>query len=222
LISNCTEAKLAWDILQVIHEGNMKVKIAKFQLLMSKFENLRMDEKESITEFHGRIQEIANQVARLEEPIAEKTLVLKVLRALPERFRTDVKAIRQSHDVSTLSLDELMGNLETVELELQDEQIMKKSDKQIAFHGKKDDEDEDVSDDDATSNTVFLFIKQFKKWNQKKRKNFMQGNPSKNTVINNKTWKDEKTAPEESVTVKKGVQCFECSGFGHVQKECPD
>jgi hypothetical protein len=92
LISNCTEAKQAWDILQGTHEGNIKVKIAKFQLLMSRFESLHMEENESITEFHGRVREIANQAARLEEPIAEKTLVLKVVRALPERFRTDVKA----------------------------------------------------------------------------------------------------------------------------------
>ena len=75
LISNCTEAKQAWDILQVTHEGNMNVKIAKFQLLMSNFENLKMADKESIIEFHVRVREIANQAARLEEPIAEKTFV---------------------------------------------------------------------------------------------------------------------------------------------------
>ena len=164
-----------------------------------------MEDKESITEFHGRVREIANQAARLEEPIAEKTLVLKVIRALPERFITDVKAIRQSHDVSTLSLDELMGNLETVELELQDELSMKKSDKQIAFHGKKGDDGADVPDDDVTSDTLSMFIQQFKKWNQRKGKNSMQGNTSKNVVNNYKSWKNDRAAPEEVVTEKKGV-----------------
>ena len=85
---------------------------------MNKFENLKMDDQESITNFHGRIRDIANQAERLDKPISEESLVLKVMRALPDKYKMDVKAIQHSHNVSNLKLDEMMGILETVELDL--------------------------------------------------------------------------------------------------------
>ncbi|VFQ83161.1 unnamed protein product [Cuscuta campestris] len=77
LISNCVSAKEAWDILEVTHEGDEKVKTAKYQILMTQYENLRMDEQETIVEFHGRVRDLANQAARLQEPFPESKLVLK-------------------------------------------------------------------------------------------------------------------------------------------------
>ncbi|VFQ71461.1 unnamed protein product [Cuscuta campestris] len=59
LISNCDNAKEAWDIVEVTHVGDEEVKTAKYQILMTQYENLRMDEKEKITEFHGRVRDIA-------------------------------------------------------------------------------------------------------------------------------------------------------------------
>ncbi|VFQ69879.1 unnamed protein product [Cuscuta campestris] len=50
LISNWNSAKEAWDILEVTHEGDEEVKTAKYQILMTQYENLRMDDKEKITE----------------------------------------------------------------------------------------------------------------------------------------------------------------------------
>ena len=60
LISNCLISKEAWDILQITHDRNERVKTSKFQILMNKFENLKMEDQESITDFHGRIRDIAN------------------------------------------------------------------------------------------------------------------------------------------------------------------
>ncbi|VFQ61982.1 unnamed protein product [Cuscuta campestris] len=77
LIANCTEAKKAWKILETTHEGDERVKTAKYQILMTKFENLRMEDKESITEFHGRVRDLANEAERLGRPFEEDNLVLK-------------------------------------------------------------------------------------------------------------------------------------------------
>ncbi|VFQ79692.1 unnamed protein product [Cuscuta campestris] len=44
----------------------------------------------------------------------------------PEKYSIDVKAIRQTQSLNTMSLDELMGNLETIELEMQEDLRRKK------------------------------------------------------------------------------------------------
>ncbi|VFQ77015.1 unnamed protein product, partial [Cuscuta campestris] len=126
LISNCIEAKRAWDILLITHEGTTTVKTAKLQIVMSKIENLKMEDTESITNFHGRVRELANEAERLGEPLTENKLVLKVLRSLPEKYSMDVKAIRQAQSLNVMSLDELMGNLETIELEMHEDLRRKK------------------------------------------------------------------------------------------------
>ncbi|VFQ84566.1 unnamed protein product [Cuscuta campestris] len=133
LIANCTEAQKAWKILETTHEGDERVKTAKYQILMTKFENLRMEDNESITEFHGRVRDLANEAERLGRPFEEDNLVLKVLHAQPESYSVDAKAIRQAHDLKRMMLDQLMGNLETIELAMSEEQKKKKTEKQIAF-----------------------------------------------------------------------------------------
>ncbi|VFQ73264.1 unnamed protein product [Cuscuta campestris] len=57
LISNCTEAKKAWEILETTHEGDERVKTAKLQILMTKYENLRMDEENDEDPSDGDYQE---------------------------------------------------------------------------------------------------------------------------------------------------------------------
>ncbi|VFQ80717.1 unnamed protein product [Cuscuta campestris] len=165
LISNCVSAKEAWDILEVTHEGDEKVKTTKYQILMTQYENLRMDEKETIVEFHGRVCDLANQAARLQEPFPESKLVLKVLRSLPERFDLDVKAISQSHDAKKMTLDALMGNLETIELNMKEDSKRRKPEKQIAFLGTdlENDNEDVLAFDEEFQEQLSLFTKQFKK-----------------------------------------------------------
>ncbi|KAK2421943.1 gag-protease polyprotein [Trifolium repens] len=49
LINTCTEAKQAWEILQTAHDGTSKVRMLKLQLLSTKFENLKMEDDETIS-----------------------------------------------------------------------------------------------------------------------------------------------------------------------------
>jgi len=44
-ISNCESAKEAWQILETTYEGTKLVKFAKFQMLISRFEEIMMLEK---------------------------------------------------------------------------------------------------------------------------------------------------------------------------------
>ncbi|VFQ76116.1 unnamed protein product [Cuscuta campestris] len=219
LIANCTEAQKALKILETTHEGDQRVKTAKYQILMTKFENLRMVDKESITQFHGRVRDLANEAERLGRPFEEDSLVLKVLRALPECYSVDAKAIRQAHDLKRMTLDQLMGNLETIELAMSEEQKKKKTEKQIAFQvGDLDLEDDVISDDDFQEQ-LSLVTKQFtKRWLQKKGKQVLMQDPQRSSQTKMMKEKEFKAQPLEAR--RKGPQCFECGGFGHIQTEC--
>jgi hypothetical protein len=50
-ISNCESTKEAWKILETTYEGTKLVKSAKLQLLISRFEEIKMLEEESFGEF---------------------------------------------------------------------------------------------------------------------------------------------------------------------------
>ena len=116
LINTCTEAKQAWEILQIAHEGTSKVRMTKLQLLTTKFENLRMDEDETISEFNTRLRDIVNSSFALGEKISEEKIARKILRSLPKRFNIQVTAIEESQDLSTMKVDELIGSLQTFEM----------------------------------------------------------------------------------------------------------
>lgn len=60
LINTCIEAKEAWEILKTAHEGTSKVCMSRLQLLTTKFENLKMMEDESISDFNIHLCDIAN------------------------------------------------------------------------------------------------------------------------------------------------------------------
>ena len=60
MISTAEVAKEACDILHVHFEGTHVVHESRLELLTTKFENLRMSEKETISDFSGKLCDIAN------------------------------------------------------------------------------------------------------------------------------------------------------------------
>jgi len=48
MIKQCNVAKDAWETLKILHEGTIKIKSSKIQLLTTKFESLKMKEDETI------------------------------------------------------------------------------------------------------------------------------------------------------------------------------
>jgi hypothetical protein len=57
-ISNCESAKDAWQILETTYEGRKLVKSAKLQMLISKFEEIKMLEEETFREFYTKISNL--------------------------------------------------------------------------------------------------------------------------------------------------------------------
>lgn len=93
LITNCISAKKAWDTIQKHSEESESVRRTRLRILTSKFESLRMEEKESILEYDRGLREIFNEAHSLGDHMSSERFVSKMLLYLPERFNIKVCAI---------------------------------------------------------------------------------------------------------------------------------
>jgi RNA-binding protein YhbY len=117
-ISNCESAKKAWKILETTYEGTKLVKSAKLQMLISKFEEIKMLEEETFREFYSKMSDLRNSMVSLGKPISDVKLIRKILRSLPKRFMIKITTIEESKDLEEMKIEELVGSLQTYELSL--------------------------------------------------------------------------------------------------------
>ncbi|CAM8877687.1 unnamed protein product [Rhodiola kirilowii] len=219
MISTCEIAKKVCDILQTTHEGTTKVKISRMEMVTSKFENLRMQEDETITDFNTRVLDISNELFALGEPVAEETLVRKVLRSLTKRFAMKALTVKEAHDVKTMRLDELMGSLQTHEMDMnEEEQLMK-----VNIIGLKAEVSVVPNKAGEMSEQQYAMLsRNFGKFMKRQYNKGTDSGQSSRTRFQ-KEEKDQKKNRDEgfnSDNKGKGIQCRECEGFGHIRAEC--
>ena len=114
-ISHITVAKEAWEILETTYEGTKKVKDTKLQMLITRFEELKMSEDKSFDSFYSKLNEVVIGKFNLGEKMEDSKIVRKILRSLPESFRAKVIAIEESKDLDDIKVQELIGSLQTYE-----------------------------------------------------------------------------------------------------------
>ncbi|GJU99574.1 zf-CCHC domain-containing protein [Tanacetum coccineum] len=107
----CNTAKEIWKTLLITHQGNNQVKDNKIDLLVQQYEQFVISEDESIDSAFARFNTIITSLKALDEGYSSKNYVRKFLRALHPKWRAKVTAIEESKDLTSLSLDELIGNL---------------------------------------------------------------------------------------------------------------
>lgn len=117
-ISTSETSKDAWDMLYRTYRGEDKVKIVKLQTLRCEFDNLRMKDAESVEDYYNRVILLLNQLRLNGEIIEDKRVVEKILRSLTRKFEYVVVAIEESKDLSTFSLENLLGTLQSHELRI--------------------------------------------------------------------------------------------------------
>jgi hypothetical protein len=71
-------AKEMWDKFINCYEGNEKVKDAKLQTYRLKFEQLKMNEDEIVSNYFERVEDLVNAMKGLGEKIEEFFLVEKI------------------------------------------------------------------------------------------------------------------------------------------------
>ena len=77
-----------------------------------------MSDDESFDEFYAKLNDIVNSAYNLGEIYDQPKIVRKILRSLTEDFRPKVIAITESEDVDSIPFDEVVGSLQSYELDL--------------------------------------------------------------------------------------------------------
>ncbi|GKA27299.1 hypothetical protein Tco_0713467 [Tanacetum coccineum] len=98
--------------------------------------------EELIDNAFARFNTIITSLKALDEGFSSKNYVTKFLRALHPKWRAKVTAIEESKDLTSLSLDELIGNLKV----------------------KKESSDEDSSTSDSEDEEYTMAVRDFKKF----------------------------------------------------------
>ncbi|GJS58533.1 zf-CCHC domain-containing protein [Tanacetum coccineum] len=164
----CKTAKEIWDTLLITHQGNSQVKDNKIDLLVQQYEQFTIPKEESIDNAFARFNTIITSLKALDEGFSSKNYVRKFLRALHPKWRAKVTAIEESKDLTSLSLDELIGNLKVYEVIIKKDSEMVKDKREqsrsLALKAKKESSDEDSSTFDSEDEEYAMTIKEFKKF----------------------------------------------------------
>jgi hypothetical protein len=209
-ISNCESAKAAWKILETTYEGTKLVKSAKLQMLISKYEEIKMLEEKTFGKFYSKISDLRNSMVSLGKPILIVKLIRKILRSLPESFRIKVTTIEESKDLEEMKIEELVGSLQTYELSLSPVKklntiALKASKKKVEASSEEESEDEEKA--------VAMLAKNFRRPMKDDRFKKKFSEKAKKPLREAETEDEEKKDP-------RGPRCFECSGYGHIRADC--
>ena len=99
-------------------------------------------------EFYAKLKDIVNLAFNLGDHILKPKIVRKVLRYFLERFHAKITTIKESNDIDTIPLMELIGNLQTYELGLTRLGKGTKS-KNMVLKAKSNETDESSDDEDS-------------------------------------------------------------------------
>ncbi|GJW59356.1 zf-CCHC domain-containing protein [Tanacetum coccineum] len=210
----CNTAKEIWKTLLITHQGNSQVKDNKIDLLVQQYEQFVIFEDESIDSAFARFNTIITSLKALDEGYSSKNYVRKFLRALHPKWRAKVTAIEESKDLTSLSLDELIGNLKVHEMIIKkDSEIVKAKveRKSLALKAKKESSDEECSTSGSEDEEYAMAVRDFKKFFKRRGRFVRQPRNDKKTFQRSR---DDKNG-------KSDRKCFRCGDPNHLIGECP-
>ncbi|GJU92263.1 hypothetical protein Tco_1304686 [Tanacetum coccineum] len=147
---------------------NNQVKANKIDLLVQQYEQFTIPEEESIDNAFAKFNTIITSLKALDEGFSSKNCVRKFLRALHPKWRAKVTAIEESKNLTTLPLDELIGNLkvyeEVIKKDFETVKGKKEQSRSLALKVKKEVSDEDSSSSDSEDEEYAMAVKEFKKF----------------------------------------------------------
>ncbi|GJV21195.1 zf-CCHC domain-containing protein [Tanacetum coccineum] len=107
----CKTAKDIWNPLVITHQGNKQAKDNTINLFVQQYEQFPISNDETIDCAFARFNTMITSLKALDESFSSRNHVRKFLRVLLTKWHPKVTAIKESKDLSTLLLDELIRNL---------------------------------------------------------------------------------------------------------------
>ncbi|KAL8117736.1 hypothetical protein AgCh_015569 [Apium graveolens] len=212
--------KEASEVLQEEFQGNSKVRSIKVQTLRRDFENLMMNESESLKDYYSKLNEIVNQMALYGEVVTDKKVVEKILISLTDKYDAMVSIIEETKDINTLKSGELMASLQSHE-----QRLMRHSEKSIESVlqcklnlNKK--ESPSHSYNGGVSSRGGMFNR------RRVRGQRGRGKSNYNRCLGNASETNKCEICKRSSHTEKDCwfigkpQCHHCKKFGHLQKDC--
>ncbi|GJT57283.1 hypothetical protein Tco_0992337 [Tanacetum coccineum] len=142
-------------------------------------------EEEYIDSGFSRFNTIITSLKALDEGFSSKNYVRKFLRALHPKWRAKVTMIEESKDLSSLDLDELIGNLKVHKVVMEkDSEIYrgkKERVKSISLKAKKESSDDETSTSGSDEEEYAMAVRNFKKFFRIKGKFVRQPREEKNS-----------------------------------------
>ncbi|XP_021600686.1 uncharacterized protein LOC110606242 [Manihot esculenta] len=115
--------KEAWDALKTMNLDVAPVKEVRAQALRWELEGLRMEDKESVDDFTGRISTIVNKLRGLGETIDEVYIVKKMLQIVSPKYIQLASTIEEFSDLTTKTIEEVTGSLKAHEEQLKGQDL---------------------------------------------------------------------------------------------------
>ncbi|GJY70058.1 zf-CCHC domain-containing protein [Tanacetum coccineum] len=158
---------------------------------------------------------IITSLKALDESFSSRNHVRKFLTTLPTKWRPKVTAIKESKDLSTLLLDEFIGNLKVYKVVLgKDSEASKKKKetyKSLALKAKRVSSDEEALCSDSDDEEYAMAVRDFKKFFRRRGKFVLHPYNDKKAF---RKAKEEKKGKIER-------KCFKCGDPNHFISDCP-
>ncbi|GJY46940.1 retrovirus-related pol polyprotein from transposon TNT 1-94 [Tanacetum coccineum] len=206
-------AKEIWKTLLITHQGNNQVKDNMIDLLVQQYEQFIISEDESIDSAFARFNTIITCLKALDEDYSSKNYVRKFLRALHPKWRAKVIEIKESKDLTSLSPDELIGNLKVHKMIIKkDFEIVKAKveRKSLALKAKKESSDEEYSTSESEDEEYAMAVRNFKMFFKTRGRFVRQPQNDKKTFQRSR---DDKNG-------KSDRKCFICGDPNNLIGEC--
>nr|GEW43660.1 retrovirus-related Pol polyprotein from transposon TNT 1-94 [Tanacetum cinerariifolium] len=174
----------------------------------------RSGKDESTDSAFARFNTIITILKALDEGYFNKNYVRKFFRALHPKWRAKVTVIEESKDLTSLSLDELIGNLKVYEMIIKkDSEIIKAKEerKSLALKAKNESSDEECSTFRSEDEEYAMTVRDFKKFFKRRGRFVRQSRNEKKTF---QRIRDDNNG-------KSDIKYFRCGDPKHLIEECP-